>query len=317
LGILAANPAAQVAWISAELGPARVRPGSATSLQPQSIQYAWVGCEEAVVRDGFQLEGQGPEAYERYLVPAFFAECAEQLLGLVPAGTGQRVLDVACGTGVVARLASAQVGAEGMVVAMDVNDGMIDVARAVAADATGAITWHTADAAALPAPAAAFDIVYCQQGLQFIADRPQALREMHRVLAPGGRVAIAIWRGLEHNPAFAAFVHALAQHAGEEAAAMMRAPFAGPDRDEIRRLMGQVGFDKMSIRIGVVLARFRSAAELLRHEVLSSPLAGPVGALSEDRYDALGRDLTKVLYPYVEDDGIAFAVQTWLATAHR
>ena len=138
------------------------------------------------MKQGFQLEGTGPQAYERYLVPAFFDGCATQLLDLVPAAPGQRVLDVACGTGIVARRASGQVGGEyGTVVGVDVNEAMIQVARMV--PAAGTITWHTADAAALPLPDAGFDIVYCQQGLQFATDRSGALRETHRVLRRGGR----------------------------------------------------------------------------------------------------------------------------------
>jgi ubiquinone/menaquinone biosynthesis C-methylase UbiE len=264
---------------------------------------------------GFQLEGQGPYAYERFLVPAFFASCAEQLLELAPVAPGQRVLDVACGTGIVARRASAEAGAGGTVVGVDANAGMIDVARTV--PAAGTITWHTADAAALPLPDAAFDLVYCQQGLQFFTDRPGALREMHRVLAPGGRAGFAVWRALEHSPAFAAFVQALQRHAGDEAAAMMRAPFAWSDRDEIRSAVLDAGFKPTAIRIGAVVVRFRSAEEFLHHEVISSPLAGPVGALDGDRYQALGRDLAQTLSPYADDDGIAFPMQTWLATAYR
>jgi ubiquinone/menaquinone biosynthesis C-methylase UbiE len=263
----------------------------------------------------FQLEGEGPHAYERYLVPAFFAPCAEQLLALAPAAPGQRVLDVACGTGVVARLAAAQVGAGGATTGVDINHGMIDVARQV--PAAGATTWHTADATSLPLPDKVFDVAYCQQGLQFLTDRPRALRELHRVVKPAGRVAIAVWRALEHSPAVAAFVQVLQRHAGDEAAAMMRAPFAWSDRDEIRRLLVSAGFDKTTVRIGVVMVRFRSAEEFLHHEVVSSPLAGPVGALDDDRYRALARNLTHALGPYADDGGIVLPVQTWLATAHK
>jgi ubiquinone/menaquinone biosynthesis C-methylase UbiE len=265
---------------------------------------------------GFQLEGQGPQAYERYLVPAFFDGCATQLLDAAPPGPGQRVLDVACGTGIVARRAAAQLaGGSGTVVGVDVNEAMIEVARKL--PATGTITWQTADAAALPLPDAAFDIVYCQQGLQFATDRPAALREMHRVLRQGGRAGFAIWRGLEHCPAFASFVQVLQRHAGDEAAGMMRAPFGWSDRGEIRDLVEAAGFEAVKIRIGVVVVRFPSADEFLRQEAVSSPLAGPVGALVDDRYRALGDDLARTLLPCVDDDGIAFPMQTWLVTASR
>jgi hypothetical protein len=98
---------------------------------------------------------------------------------------------------------------------------------------------------------------------------------------------------------------------------MMRAPFGWSDRNELRSTAIGAGFTTTAIRIAVVLVRFRSVEELLHHEVVSSPLAGPVGALDEDRYQALGRDLAQTLSPYTEDGGIAFPVQTWLATADR
>jgi ubiquinone/menaquinone biosynthesis C-methylase UbiE len=271
------------------------------------------------MKQGFQLEGHGPQAYERYLVPAFFDGCAAELLALVPPASGQRVLDIACGTGIVARRASAQVTgdgtAAGTVVGVDVNEAMIEVARTV--PAAGTITWHVADAAALPLPDAAFDIVYCQQGLQFATDRPDALREMQRVLGPGGRAGFAIWRALEHSPAFVTFVDVLQRHAGDEAAAMMRSPFGWSDRNEIRDLVLAAGFESVRIRIGIVLVRFPSATQFLRSEVLSSPLAGPVGALGDHRYQALDDDLAQRLLPYADDDGIAFPMQTWLVAASR
>jgi hypothetical protein len=98
---------------------------------------------------------------------------------------------------------------------------------------------------------------------------------------------------------------------------MMRAPFAWPDRDAIRDLVVAAGFDAVRFRIGVVAVRFPSAEELLRQEVISSPLAGPVGALDDDDYRALGSDLAQTLLPFADDDGIAFPMQTWLVTGAK
>src|SRR5512132_1698227 len=102
----------------------------------------------------FRLQGQGPAAYERYLVPAQFAAGAAQLLDLAAVRPGERVLDVACGTGIVARQAAARVGPGGAVTGTDLNQGMLEAARAAAADLPVEIAWHQADAAALPCPAA-------------------------------------------------------------------------------------------------------------------------------------------------------------------
>jgi ubiquinone/menaquinone biosynthesis C-methylase UbiE len=272
--------------------------------------------------DGFQLDGQGPRAYERYLVPAFFVPCAEQLLDLAAVGPGERVLDVACGTGIVARRATARVGAGGRVFGIDVNDGMIDVARTVAADTSAmdappAIEWRSGDAAALPLSNGTFDVVCCQQGLQFFTDQAGALQEMIRVLAPGGRLTLAIWRDIDHHPVFAKLTRALDRYVGEDAAAMMRSPFAGPDRERLRSLVAAAGFDKILIRVGVITVRFPSAREFLRQEVASTPLAEPVGALDEHRREALIHHLDEALRPYLDDDGVVFPMQTWLVAAGR
>ena len=139
-----------------------------------------------------------------------------------PIGPGT-ALDLACGTGVVARALPALVGPTGLVVGADVNEGMVAMAAAVAAERGLPVTWHRADATTLPVPDHAFDLVCCQQGLQFFAEPVAVLREVHRVLDVRGRLAVAMWRALEHAPAFAAFVDVLDQHVGAAAAASMRA----------------------------------------------------------------------------------------------
>ena len=264
----------------------------------------------------FQLDGQGPAAYERYLVPRLFATCADQLLDLVAVTAGDRVVDLACGTGIVARRAAAAVGAGGAVVGVDVNDGMLAVASALT-DGTPVLRWCKADATAVPLSDGDFDKVCCQQGLQFFPDRPLAVREAHRLLAPGGRIGLAVWRSLEHHPVYALLVDALERHVGAEAADMMRAPFEGPDGAALRDLLTDAGFGRPVVRIGAITARFPSPREFLRQEVVSTPLAEPVGALGTARLDALVTDLDRALTPYTDDEGMIVPMQTWLATAVR
>jgi SAM-dependent methyltransferase len=177
----------------------------------------------------WQVAGNAAEVYERELVPAVFAAWAPLVVDLAAPQPGERVLDVACGTGVVARLAAQRVGGTGQVVGLDLNPGMLAVAAGVAPPASptwAPITWREASALALPLADATFDIVYCQLGLQFFADRPVALREMARVLVPGGRVALMVWRALQYSPGFGVLAAALERYVSVEAAAIMRAPFA-------------------------------------------------------------------------------------------
>jgi SAM-dependent methyltransferase len=250
-------------------------------------------------------------------VPVQFAPCATQLLDLAGVEPGERVLDVACGTGIVARRAAVRVGAGGVVAGTDVNQGMLEVAAAVAPDLPVRIEWHQADATALPLPDGAFDVVCCQQGLQFVPDPPLALREAWRVLAPDGRLVLAVWRALDHQPVFAAFVRALERHAGPEAAALMRAPFAGPGRQELHRLLTGAGFATAQVRIATFPVRYPSPGELLRRQAASSPLGAPLAALDEEARQALARELDQTLREWADDDGVVFPMQTWLATARR
>jgi SAM-dependent methyltransferase len=265
------------------------------------------------VTETFQVAGNAAWAYEELLVPAFFAACAEQLLDLATPRPGERVLDLACGTGVVARRARPAVGSSGNVVAVDLNESMLEVAR----DVDPEIDWRQGDAAAIPLPDGSVDLVCCQHGLQFCADQPQVLREMHRVLAPGGRAALATWRELDQHPVFERLVESLGRHVGAEAASMMRGPFAGPARSELRALATGAGFRDCRVRIGVVVARFDSTLEFLRHEVASTPLAQPVGDLDDDRRAALINDVEYALADFVDDDGLVVVLPTWLAIASR
>src|SRR5689334_8372947 len=153
----------------------------------------------------WQLEGSAPELYQRYLVPAVTGQWAADLVERAALQPGERVLDVACGTGVVARLAAARVGPSGRVAALDLNPGMLAVARTLPGEpgegAAAVIEWYEDSALALPFPEASFEVAFCQLGLQFFPDRPQALQEMRRVLVSGGRLALSVFGPIEHNPA--------------------------------------------------------------------------------------------------------------------
>jgi ubiquinone/menaquinone biosynthesis C-methylase UbiE len=266
-------------------------------------------------RDGWQLAGDSADAYERYLVPAIFAAMAERLLDVAGVGKGERVLDVGCGTGIVARRAAARVGARGRVAGLDLNEGMLRVARRAGAGLTPAVDWRQGDAAALPFADGSFDLVTCQQVLQFVGERSAALRELRRVLAPGGRAAIAVLRPLAHAPVYGLVADALARHAGPAAGAMMRSPFPSWDREELRALVASGGFRDVRVRVESVAVRYPSPADLLRQEAASSPLAGSLATTAPDVRDALTRDVEAALRPFTDDDGVAFPLETFVAIA--
>src|SRR5687768_9630852 len=176
-------------------------------------------------------------AFENLFVPALFQEWAPRVCSAAKLRAGDRVLDVACGTGVVAREAARRVGPAGSVTGLDLNLGMLAVAKRLRPD----IVWRQGDAGSLPFDAGAFDAVVSQFGLMFFADRVGAIREMARVLAPGGRLAVAVWDSLDRTPAYAAEVALLERMAGPAAADALRFPFCLGDTGQLAGLFSAAG----------------------------------------------------------------------------
>jgi ubiquinone/menaquinone biosynthesis C-methylase UbiE len=268
-------------------------------------------------RAQWQVAGNAPEVYERELVPAVFGPWAPLVVDVADLEPGERVLDVACGTGVVARVAAASVGERGAVVAADLNPGMLDVARSLRAPRGAKVEWRQADAAALPFAEQTFDAVLCQLGLQLFADRAAALREMFRVLCPGGRVVVMVWRPIERSPGFAALAAALERHIGSDAASIMRAPFSLGDAEELGSLVAAAGFKELDLRAEIGAVRFASAERFVSSYVAGSPLAGAVAAAPPGARDALLADVLAKLEEFVGSNALEFPIEAHLARARR
>jgi ubiquinone/menaquinone biosynthesis C-methylase UbiE len=268
---------------------------------------------------GWQLTEDSAAAYERYLVPLLFDRAASELLDFVGVEPGERVLDLACGTGAVTRHAARRVAPGGQVIAIDVNPGMLAVAEraAMPADGGGNVRLEEARAEALPLPDASIDVACCQQGLQFVTDRAAALAELHRVTAPGGRLALSLCRDLAHQPAYRRLVDALGRHVGADAAKGMASPFSLGDTEEIRGLVHVTGFSDIEVRITVRPLRVASPESFLRGETASSPLGEVVAALDPDVIATLLDDLTESLEPHTDDFGLSFPFETLVVTARR
>lgn len=263
----------------------------------------------------WQVAGNAPENYERYLVPSIFGPCAIDLISLAAPQAGERVLDVACGTGAVARLCAPHIGFRGKVVGLDINPGMVTAARSLPPVPGVSFEWVEGSAVAMPLPDAAFELVLCQQGLQFFPDRPAALREMRRVLVLGGRLAVSVWRGIHYSPGFALLAEALERHVGLEASKTMRAPFSLPDAEELRSLIARAGFRDVTIHSASKTLRFPSPEEFVQQYVSGSPLAGPVAQVSGVARSALLEDMRKGLRQYQTVDSVAFPIEAHLVTA--
>jgi ubiquinone/menaquinone biosynthesis C-methylase UbiE len=261
-------------------------------------------------QEQWQLDGSAAELYQRYLVPAVTALWAVDLVDRAALQPGERVLDVACGTGVVARLAAQRVEQTGQVAALDLNPGMLAVARALPAARGAMIDWYEGSALALPFSDAVFDVALCQLGLQFFPDCSLALREMRRVLASGGRLALNVFGPLEHNPATQALANALDRHVDPAASVAKRTEHALADTAQLRRLLADANFHEVVIDTTSKLVRFPSPADYVRIQLAATPLASLVGQYSAAErvrlVDALIEEVEAALLPYVGDEGLTF-----------
>jgi ubiquinone/menaquinone biosynthesis C-methylase UbiE len=212
------------------------------------------------------------ESYERFMVPSLFAPWSSYLIQRANPQPGERVIDIACGTGIVARNVAPLVGLRGIVMGLDANPDMINIARTAAERDHTAIEWHTGPAEQLPFPDENFDLIFCQFGLMFFSDRHLALTEMHRVLKTGGRVIMSVWQGLDRHP-FYQTLHVVSQrHLGKSS---VQAVFSLGDADELYKLLTDSGFRHIEIEPMSITAHFPNAEEFLAWEIDVDPTETP------------------------------------------
>lgn len=256
---------------------------------------------------------QGPAwTYEREIAPVL-AQWTDELLEEARIAPAMRVLDVACGTGTVARRAARLAGSDGMAAGVDCSAEMLAAARVLAEQAGVEIEWREARAETLPFAGKSFDLVTCQQGLQFFGDRAAALSEMARVLGPGGRVALAVWRSLRHSPGLARMLEILERYTGAGSAAGARAPFSLGDAAEIRRLLAAAGFEDIRIKIAVRGVRSESLAGEI--DQIQYFVADARNNLPAQAQAACRAELAAALADYVDDHGYITPMEVNLVTA--
>lgn len=258
-----------------------------------------------------QAQIDAANAYEALFVPALFGQWAPKVADAARIQPDERVLDVACGTGILAREIMARIGAGGHVAGVDPSAGMI----AVAGRMTPRIEWRVGVAESLPFPDGSFDVVVSQFGLMFFEDRHRALREMARVLVAGGRLSVAVFDNLESMPAYAAEVALLERMAGAPAANVLRAPFVLGDRDELAGLFPQAGFAAVDVATRTGTARFPSIRAMVEADLRGwLPVMGVV--LREEQIGHVLDGAEQALSAYATHLGQAeFRVSAHLVTA--
>jgi ubiquinone/menaquinone biosynthesis C-methylase UbiE len=258
--------------------------------------------------------GSAPANYERYFVPAIGAPLAATLIEAAELRAGERVLDVACGTGVVARLAARRVGPTGAVTGVDLNPGMLAVAREATPSSTS-IEWHEANAEELGLPDDTYDVVLCQMGLQFFADKAGALGEMRRVLKPGGRLVLNLPGPTPR--ALAVMADALGRHVAPATAGFVHAVFSLHDPEAIRALLADAGFQGVITQVATRTLRLPPPAEFLWQYVWSTPLAPQLAEVGDERRAAIERDVVSEWTKMTEGGALQVDVNMVTAIARR
>lgn len=258
----------------------------------------------------WQLSGGTAERYEEYLVPVIFTPWAKELLARAELAPDSDILDLGCGTGIVARTAHA---AGHRSSGVDINTAML----AVAEDRSKGleVEYHQADAASLPFDTGRFDAIFCQQVLQFLPDRPAALAECLRVLRPGGKAIFCTARRIEENPLIASQSAAFARFLGPQPAAAIGAVCSFPDAEETRALFFGAGFDPVEIRTVSLPLHTPDAIAFIEGFMKATPAAEAIRALPASERAALldaalkgfgaGYDGTALNFPHVANVVIA------------
>lgn len=255
-----------------------------------------------------QVAETAAEIYEDFFVPALFSQWPHHILDAARVRTGDRVLDVGCGTGILARSAVGRVGPECRVVGLDPNRGMLTVARRQ----EPSVEWREGAAEAIPYTDNSFDRVVSQFAAMFFADRAAAFAEMARVCAPGGRVVVATWSSLEATPGYAAMVELLDRLFGTEAANALRTPFVLGDADELAASMAPA-VERVEVASVEGVARFESIDAWVHTDIRGWTLADMI---DEDEFQLLLTEARRSLARFTDSAGrVTFPAPALIATA--
>ena len=260
----------------------------------------------------WQLSDEAAERYESCPARYILGPWAPFLVDAARLVAGERVLDVACGTGVVTRAAAQRVGPTGRVVGVDLNPGMVRVAQSLPVPIGAPIEWLERSALDLRLERASFDAVLCQQGLQFFPDKAVALRELHRVLNRGGRLALSVWKNA--GPYNTAVGRALSQFINAEAAERFNASRQVPTPDELRRLATEADFSNVEVQVSRLNVHLPRLDNFTLDHLASTPIAPLIASADPKMRQKIGMSVAEQLRGYADGEGVTYPEETHVLT---
>ena len=258
----------------------------------------------------FQLSAAAAESYESHKVPAIFGPMADATLDAITLPASARVLDVACGTGAVARAVSSRLTQPSHLSGADLNPAMIEMARNTTPAGIHSFDWAAASVEDMPFADGVFDLAFCQQGLQFFPDKGAALAEIRRCLQPGGRLILTTWAAIP--PFFEVVRDVLHRHLSPEAAATAVRPFVWNDSDEIRSIISAGGFECADPKKLQVFRKMPADVASMREEILATPNEPALRAVGDTHLDAIVEEILAGVSQFRSQDTLVMPQTTYL-----
>lgn len=264
-------------------------------------------------KSGWQLSGDGPNAYEKYIVPAYTGVWAKEIVNRACLHEGEKILDVACGTGLVARIAADEQSNSGLIYGVDINEGMIKKAQEIEKN----INWHNHDVTDMPFPDNYFDVILCQQGLQYFLDPCLSLKEMNRVLVENGRILLSVWRPIKYSPFYESLCKILEKYVNAKAVSMLLTAFTLGDYGELKTLFVDAGFNSININIVVKQMSYSPFEEFVVGGIMASPFFNDIQEMQESKREEMLLEIYNSNQNYIDDNGLASPMESYIINAKK
>ncbi len=264
-------------------------------------------------RNGWQLSEDGPDAYETYIVPAFTGTWAQEMVNRAFLRDGESLLDVACGTGIVARTAADEVDDIHLIHGIDINEEVIKKARKIGKN----MNWHQGDVAEMPFEQESFDVILCQQGLQYFPDPFRALKEMHRVLAENGRMLLSVWRPIRYSPFYESLCTVLREFVSIESASLLSAAYTKGDYGKLKKLVEDAGFNSIHISIVIKQMSYSPFETFVMEGMMASPFSEEIKKMEDSKREEMLSAMFELNRNYIDDSGLSAPTESYIVSAKK